>query len=423
MNNTIVYETNAEDLFKPISEDSPNAPETIELGTGQTDIAQYGVKAKLARGVISQSLPFMIGFVQPLKTPVGFVYGFKTRAQTGVPGITFPYSNQSAPSENAYGNPKPMPTRTRRPADPMTDVDQDGLDGYTPAVPPQDAPPTDDDPVIIRKKVSTEVREVIFDITNETIQDMQAMFGDDFPKLLKQFINNGGEVYGMEISDTDTLTASFFLPQMVTSAIKKVNSDFINWIKTKYYDYGTVDVPTISDYYRIFNAIGELREKLFADSGKTGSVFILTSPKIANYIASTIGMTSSNGADVFESGKPKQTTRKYGFVGQYGDVDVYQANLGSDMIIMGYTGDNGPNTASVYYTPYKEYIMQGGDDYETGHSNVFFRIRDAWTTNPQDAYRGLVTTPEFDENDAALDNQSSYLVGCSVTFSENVLNP
>jgi hypothetical protein len=421
MDTKIVYEMEAQDLFKPsIVEASDNAPETIELGTGQTDISQYGVKAKLARSVISQSLPFMMGFVQPLKTPVGFVYGFKTRSQTSVPGITYPYSNQRSPAEARF---EPLGTRTRRPADPMTDIDEDGLGGYTPAVPSQDAPPTDNDPVIIRKKVQTDVREVIFDITNETIQDIQSMFGEDFPKLLRNFLANNGEVYGMEMSDTDTLTASFFLPQMTSLAIKKVNTDFINWILTRYYNYGTVDIATVADQYKIFNAIGELREKLFVDSNKSGNVFVLTSPRIANYIASTIGMTSSNGAEVFESGKPKQTTRKYGFVGQYGDVDVYQANFSNDIIIMGYTGDNGPNTASIYYTPYKEYIIQGGDDYETGHSNVFFRIRDAWTTNPQDTYRGLVSTPEFDENDPALDNQSSYLVGCTVTFNESVIIP
>jgi hypothetical protein len=366
MNEKLLYESELN-----IVEATPNAPETILPGTGQTDIAQQVPKTTLARNVMTASLPFMIGYVQPLKTPAGFVFGFKDRGETAITHADMPYSNQQPPSAertgNAPGTPPDaaavkLPSTTTNSkfdtlsADPMTIADIASLDGENPAVPAYDVTPTPEDPVIIRRMVETEVREVVFDMTNEVIQDIEALFRNDFPQLLRTFIENGGELFGFPESDSDTGAASFFLPQMMNKAVTKINTDFIEWADSAASVLGDVDIPTIDDMARIFTAIGEMREALANETKKSGSVFILCTPRIANYLSGTLGMTMSNGGEILERGKPNQSPNLNGFIGQYGDVKIYQyrgaRTATGDSIIMGFDGSNGPNTASVYYHPY-----------------------------------------------------------------------
>jgi hypothetical protein len=214
-----------------------------------------------------------------------------------------------------------------------------------------------------------------------------------------------------------------------------VNNDFKLWLDSVATVKGAVDVPTINDMPKIFTAIGELREALHKQTHKSGSVFIICTPRIANYISGTLGMTSSNGSNALEMGKPRQTNKLNGFVGQFGDVYVYQSDYDGTVtggtsgtteidghIIMGFDGENGPNTASVFYTPYKEYLIQGGSDYYTGQSNIFFRIRDAWTLNPLDTYdKASITDPEFDDTVPGLANKSQYVVKATFTFGETAI--
>jgi hypothetical protein len=173
----------------------------------------------------------------------------------------------------------------------------------------------------------------------------------------------------------------------------------------------------------IFSAIGQMRERLSKNTNKSGSVFILATPRLANYIAGTLGMTNSNGGFFLEKGKPNQNPHLNGFIGQFGDIKVYQYRGArtdtEESIIMGYDGENGPNTASVYYHPYKEYIIQGGDNFSTGQSSVFYRVRDAWTTNPLDVYDGAMTSPE--ENPGML-GTSQYLIKATFTIAEKAIN-
>jgi len=435
-----LYES--EMIIENITESTLNAPETIAPGTGQTDIAQQVPKTKLARNVISQTLPFMIGFVQPLNTPSGFVFGFKERADTDIgTGREFPLSNQQPPSAERYGTTPgtppaagdiSYPSTTRDPADPMTIADYDGLKDASgtpenPAIPAGTSPVTPEDPVIIRRLVETEVREVIFDLSNEAIQDLNSLFSSDFPGLLDKFIEQGGELFGFD-TNTDYLSASlesFFLPQMISKIATKINEDFINWADQTATSLGTVDIPTIDKMPNIFVAIGEMRKALAEQTNKSGSIFIIATPRIANYIAGTLGMTMSNGSDALEIGKPNQNPHLNGFIGQYGDIKVYQyrgtRTNPEETIIIGFDGSNGPNTASVYYHPYKEYIIQGGDNYMTGHSNIFYRVRDTWGVNPLDTFDKSQTDPIIDPGITT--GTSQYLVRADFTFGETVIIP
>ena len=415
MSDRILYES---EMYETINEATPNAPETIQPGTGQSDIAQQTPKTRLARNVISQSLPFMLSFVQPLNTPTGFTFGFKERQDTSITHPDYPESRMQPPSDQP-GQGNDYQFSPRIPDDPMN----------SPAEPVRDY-----DPIIVRRMIKTDVREIIFDMTNEIITDVSRLFRDDFPALMRKFIENGGEVYGIDVSDIDNALQRFFLPQMISAVIRKTNKDFTTWVDSVATVKGTVDIPTLSAMPNLFTAIGELRESLYKSTHKSGSVFILCTPRIANYISGSLGMTSSNGSDVLEQGKPRQTTKMNGFVGQYGDIYVYQYDYKGDVtggdgasteadgsIIMGFDGENGPNTASVYYSPYKEYLVQGGDDYETGHSNIFFRVRDAWDVNPLDTFDKSISDSEYDQNDPSLANKSQYLVKVNVTFGETAI--
>jgi len=429
MNEKLLYESE-------MLEASDNAPVTIAPGTGQTDISQQTPKTRLARNVVSQSLPFMVGFVQPLSTPSGFVFGFKDRKNTKITHQDFPISNQGTPSDDAG---TVRASTTRNPADPMTDTDQPGLelppyDGSNwenAAVLPTPTPAADDDSLIIRRLINTDVREVVFDMTNEVIQDINSLFGNDFPGILQKFITSGGELYGFPESDTDTGLSNFFLPQMISKAVKKINDDFTNWADGVSTQLGTVTINTLAEMPNIFTAIGEMREALSNSTNKSGSVFILCTPRIANYIAGTLGMTNSNGSDSLEIGKPNQNPNLNGFVGQFGDVYVYQyrgdrnTTIGTERIIMGFDGSNGPNTSSVYYHPYKEYLIQGGDDYKTGQSNVFYRVRDAWGVNPLDTFDESQTSPIQDPgNDLpSMSETSQYLIKADFNMIETAIIP
>ena len=94
----------------------------------------------------------------------------------------------------------------------------------------------------------------------------------------------------------------------------------------------------------------------------------------------------------------------HNYVFTCGETDYYQdINIPEGEIYVGLSG--GPGESSIYYTPYKEYFIQGGEDFNTGQSNVFFRLRDDWVTNPIDA--GGITG----------DNNSEFIVKSTVTYT------
>ncbi len=370
---TILYEN-------LIQEATPNAPATISPGTGQTDIAQQTPFFNLSRNIVSLSIPALIGYVQPLQSPNGFIFGTKHRADTSV-------------------------------------VDTAG-----------DQP---DDVLIIRKMIETDVREIVLDMTNEVSDDINSLFGNKFPDILSAFLLNGGELYK---DGQNNSIDNFFLSIAKNRILTKTNLDFTNWLATEASVKGTVTIATYDDMSRVFGAIGELREALYKQTHKISKPWILVTPRIAGFLASTVGSTMNNGAAAFNIGQVDPNNRINSFVMTMGDIDVYQYDFDgtvtggssnttetSGRIYMGYTGS--PDTASIFYAPYKEYFVKGGDDYQTGQSNVFYRIRDAWSTNPLDTYDQSVDNVIVEGSTANPigTNSSQYVVCCDINFGENLI--
>ena len=144
----------------------------------------------------------------------------------------------------------------------------------------------------------------------------------------------------------------------------------------------------------------------------------------------------NNGADIFNVGRPIPNNKMNSYVMTMGDIEVYQYDSDgtvtggsqgttetSGRIYMGYMGDT-PNSASIYYTPYKEYFIKGGDDYNTGQSMIAYRIRDHWSTNPLDTYDKSIDNVEIENSttNPVGTNSSQFVVHADITFGENLIN-
>ncbi len=367
-------------MEKLLYEGTPNAPITINPGTGQSDIANFSQNLVFARGIMGMTLPYAIGYVQPINGPEGFIYGLKHRDQTN--------------------------------------ITHSGT--------------TNDDFIITRKPVVTDVREVILDSTNEVIYDVNSLFGDRFPEVLQSFLESGGLIYPDGNGNT---VDNFFLSVSLNRIIRKTNTDFTTWLSTEASIKGSTTINTYDDMARIFGVIGELREALYKQTKKISRVWILVTPRIAGFLSSTVGSTMSNGADIFNQGRIIPSNRTPNYVMTMGDIDVYQYDPFNNVtggssnttetngrIYMGYIG--GPNVSSIIYAPYREYFIKGGDDYRTGQSSIFYRIRDTWETNSQDTY-DIVSVDNTDISQSTTDprgtNKSQYIVAADITFNENLV--
>jgi len=363
------------------------SPNSGEGNTNTTDIARTAPLAGLAQNTISLTLPYMIGYVQPIFAPGAYAMGLTWKENTKI--------------SDSYANPA-IPTRTSP--------------GTNPG----------DDPVIIRQYVDTEIREVNLDLTNETAQDIEALFGNNFPGNYETFLQSGGEVW----DGPNGPLARFFLSVAQQRMASKVNLDFTTWLETVAKVKGTHKIASYDKMNEIIGVMGELRETLFKGTKKSGPVWALVTPRIANYLGTTLHSQHSSSQS-FQNGRRIQNNLENGYVTTIGDITIYQAPMvpkkttnGADTytdqleatgeIYMGITG--GPNNSSIYYYPYKEYIIQGGEDYYTGQSNVFYRVRDAWSVNPLDTLDGKqqsVGTPKPNKN-------SSYIVNAKITFDPAV---
>ena len=361
------------------------APNSGQGNTNTTDIARNAPIARLAQNAISKSLPYMIGYVQPISGPGAYAMGLTWKEDTKI--------------ADAYAN-AALATRV------------------TPGTNPQD------DPVIVRQYIDTDIREVKLDLTNETAQDIEALFGDNFPENYDKFQKSGGEVFGKG-AILDELP-KFFLTVGQQRMTHKINTDFTTWLESIASVKGTHTIDSYDKMDEIIGVLGELRETLYKGTDKTARLWALVSPRIANFLATFYG-TQFNSANALETGRRKPSDKENGYVFTMGDIAIYQSPMvakkttdGSETytdqleatgeIYMGMTG--GPDTSSVYYYPYKEYIVQGGGDYYTGQSNVFFRVRDTWSTNPLDTLdkkQQTPTTPKANKN-------SSYVVKANIVF-------
>ena len=354
-----------------------------EGNTNTTDIAQTAPLVRLAQNTISKSLPYMIGYVQPLGGPGGYAMGLTWKENTKI--------------ADAYADPK-IPTRVQP--------------GTNPG----------DDPVVVRQYVQSEIREVSLDLTNETAQDIEALFGGNFPANFAKFKASGGELW----DGPNGPLAAFFLTLGQQRMTKKINTDFTTWLEKTAKVKGTHKIASYDKMDELIGVMGELRETLFKGTGKSGPVWALVTPRIANFLATTLHSTHSSST-AFQAGRRVQNNLENGYVTTIGDVTIYQSPMvakkttsGADTytdqqeatgeIYMGISG--GPDNSSIYYYPYKEYIVQGGEDYYTGQSNVFYRVRDAWTTNPLDTLDKNQQTPDTPK----ANRNSLYVVKADITF-------
>ena len=177
----------------------------------------------------------------------------------------------------------------------------------------------------------------------------------------------------------------------------------------------------------LIGVIAELRESLFKSTGKSGQYWVLVSPKIGAFLSTYYG-TQHNDADMFTMGKENPRGTENGYVTTIGDIKVFQYDFygtsGSSedkgVIYMGYRGN--ASASSIYYTPYSEYIVQGGEDYFTGQSNVFYRVRDAWETNPLDTYDGTIQEAELETTKPVPGkNKSAFIVQADIVFSSKLI--
>ena len=354
-----------------------------EGNTNTTDIARNAPLARLAQNAISKSLPFMIGYVQPIQGPGAYALGLTWKENTKI--------------ADAYAN-AALATRT------------------TPGTNPGD------DPVVVRQYIETAIREVNLDLTNETAQDIEALFGNNFPKDFAKFKASGGEVW----DGPNGPLAAFFLTLGQQRMTRKINTDFVAWLDTIASVKGTHAIASYDKMNELIGVMGELRETLYKGTRKSGPVWALVSPRIANFLATTLHSAHSSST-AFQAGRRVQSNLENGYVTTIGDITIYQNPMvpkkntdGSETytdqleatgeIFMGISG--GPDSSSIYYYPYKEYIVQGGEDYYTGQSNVFFRVRDAWSTNPLDTLdkkQQTVNTPAVNKN-------SLYVVKANIKF-------
>ena len=339
-------------------------PTNTQQSTVTTDIASQAPYVGLAQNAISMSLPYMISFVQPLSTSDGYVFGLQQKDRTVIP-----------------------------------------------------AQPSGDDIVVLRRYVKTDVREVTLDLTNETAEDIQNLFGNNFKENYKEFIQTGGEVWNGQNGPL----AKFFLSLARQRIVSKINKDFTEWISTVATNKSVTptSINAWAEMDKLVGVISELREALYKSSKKSGQYWIMVSPRIAAFLSTYYGR-QHNSADAFTKGRRIPQNTQNGYVTTIGDIEVYQYNFDiaedAGKIYMGYTGNAG--TASIYYTPYNEYIVQGGEDYFTGQSNVFYRVRDKWEVNPLDTQNKTLTGTVVPE----ATNNSDFVVSADITFTQRLIN-
>ena len=338
-----------------------DARTTVNVGTeGDTntgDIAQTAPKVGFAHSVASKTLPAVLGYVQPMDSPSGFVFAMKKG----------PAVNQDSVEPYLKGN----------------------EDGTTTGPTPGKA--GSEDLQITRKSVNTGIREVLIDCTNELTQDINSLFGDNFNRLMKKYLYYDGTDVDMqndfELSTTadkesiDVPMAKVFIQYASWRMSRKTNEDFVAFLSGVAKPLGSYTVTTAEEIHNVKGVVAELKDYVYTNTGKTGRTWVLSSPKIINYL---LMMSSTCAPDnkLMKDGKRIAKSSDYNYVFTCGEVDYYQDVNITDEVYCGITGDAG--VASIFYTPYKEYFVQGGEDYYSGQSNIWFKLRDAWTTNPLD---------------------------------------
>lgn len=345
----------------------------LKESTETTDIAPTASNLSgLSVPTVAVPLPQLIGYNQKIEAPEGYIFGLVPRNRTSLSNPDYPPS----------------------PAQPA-------------------APDTPLDPIITRILVKTQERKVLLSVTNEVEQDILNLF-DDSPS-------------GINFADRDEDVAKVFLEYGTFHLNNQINNDFMTWLSSVATIKGSTNILNYSDMDKIHGVIGELKESLFKQAGKSSRTWIIVSPRIAHYLSTIDGFINHNKSVWFNKGRIDPKTSINPYVGSFGDTDVYtytntllpggQAGTTETTgeIYMGLLG--GPNVSSIFYTPYKRYIVKSGDDPFTGHSVMWFKVRDNWILNPQDTLDQTLTSPDI----PSPANNSRFVVKANITFGENLL--
>ena len=312
-------------------------------------------KLGFSKSGLSKTLPALVGYIQYINSPSGYVFALRSKKEAG--------SN----------------------------------------------PPDVDAAMIVRKPVSTELRQVKIDITNEVEQDILALFGDNLENLHDEEDDNRFQ----ERYTTDDIS-SFFIDFGEVKLVEKTNKEFSEYIESVATDLGTIDITTYLEEDKIVSALGEMQKHLFTKRNiVSGKSWVICSPKIAAYLASKSSLYNAN-TDVIKTPNPYANS----YVTTLGNIDVYISNsFQNEKMVMGILGN--ANIASIYYMPYKEYISQTGLNYQTGQSDVFFNARDKFITNPLDTFNDSQPS-DGTNNDISETANSDYIVSVTTNYTYNL---
>ncbi len=340
-------------------------------GSEASDIATTLPKAGFAKATLSKSLPAMVSYVQKLNGPVGYVFGFRPKGASGstndqdgvhVTNTNDPDNIESQGTKGEVGPGEVSPASTTISVlNPLTNE-------------------TSEDFMIARKFVEAKLREVKIDMTNEVEQDVLALFGGHFDEKYYSFVDP---------TDNSNMekVASFFFEYATTQMLKKTNAAFVTYLDDVATNVGTAPITSSDD---LIFAVAEMQAKLYGGFRKkvAGRTWAICAPDVASAISTYADIY--NGAS--EEHKVSPTSAENTYVCTIGNLDVYSSSdMANGGIIMGILGN--ANVSSVYYTPYNEYMINSGADAYTGISNIFFRVRDSWVTNPLDTFSGTEPTP------------------------------
>lgn len=374
MSDKIIYETNfmSKNL---IVETEPN-----HSGTETIDIAKVDFKSGFSKTSLSKTLPAMIGYVQPLNGPTGYVFGLRPKKLSG----SNPHEIQT------------ITTETETQGNVSTNI------SIYNAIPHN----TEEDFIISRKLIETKLREVKVDITIEVEQDIVNLFGDNFEELYHTFLDptTNGKV---------DKVAKVFFEYATTQMVKKTNKDFTTYLDTIASPLGSVALTPTNIVNELSLILGEMQSKLIFKRGRVaGRFWVVCSTEVAAALSSISNITDK--LSVSREITPSENS----FITTIANMDIYVSNdVVAGSVYMGLLG--GSSVSSIYYNPYNEYILKSDASAYTGQSNIFFRVRDSWCTNPTDSFNS--TQPAAGTNTNVVESAASDFVVKAVVTIPTIL--
>ena len=365
-------------------------------GTSTGDIAVTIPKFDFAKATLSRTLPALVGYVQKINSPSGYIFAMRPQSGYDAIGPVPKGIDPLDPDNTEY--------RTVGNVPPETIISVNGARGYDQA----------EDAMIVRKAVTTTMREVKIITTNEVEQDINALFGNNFEERYMDYLSVP-EYESGSVNLEQKKLSKFFFDYGSTQMVKKTNKAFTDYLGTVATPLGTVDIA-LADILsaKISIALGQMQSALIGGRKKVaGRFWIIADASIASILGSLSGISNDDIPNRIPS------TLENTFVTTVGNIDVYASpDITNGTVYMGVIGNG--NISSIYYTPYNEYMVHSGDDPYHGQSNVFFRVRDDWCTNPLDTF----TDAQPDSSNSAVTevtNRSDYVVKAVINIPNIII--